>query len=133
MERTLNQLKKEFEIIATAPRQINDFFFGDFLDAVEDLHRRDAREIEDQRHAQLGKGEDEDDGAAGKKAGHDQRQRDPPEPLEARAAKVFRCLLHRGIEIRHRGHEIEIENRIERDRFEHDDEPEASVAEEINR
>jgi hypothetical protein len=34
MERTLNQLRREFKIIATEHRQINDFFFGDFLDAV---------------------------------------------------------------------------------------------------
>ena len=34
MEKTINQLKREFEIIATEHRQINDFFFGDFIDAV---------------------------------------------------------------------------------------------------
>ena len=34
MERTLNQLRREFKIIAQEHRQINDFFFGDFLDAV---------------------------------------------------------------------------------------------------
>jgi hypothetical protein len=34
MEKTINQLKREFQIIATEHRQINDFFFGDFLDAV---------------------------------------------------------------------------------------------------
>jgi hypothetical protein len=34
MERTLNQLMKELEIIATQHRQINEFFQGDFIDAV---------------------------------------------------------------------------------------------------
>ena len=34
MEKTLNQLRKEFELIATEHRQINSFFFGEFLDAV---------------------------------------------------------------------------------------------------
>jgi hypothetical protein len=34
MEKTLNQLMKELEIIATQHRQINEFFQGDFIDAV---------------------------------------------------------------------------------------------------
>jgi hypothetical protein len=34
MEKTLNQLIKELEIIATQHRQINEFFQGDFIDAV---------------------------------------------------------------------------------------------------
>jgi hypothetical protein len=34
MEKTLNQLMRELEIIATEHRQINEFFQGDFLDAV---------------------------------------------------------------------------------------------------
>ena len=34
MEKTLNQLMKELETIATSHRQINEFFQGDFLDAV---------------------------------------------------------------------------------------------------
>jgi hypothetical protein len=34
MEKTLNQLMKELETIATEHRQINEFFQGDFLDAV---------------------------------------------------------------------------------------------------
>lgn len=34
MEITLNQLIKEFETIATQHRQINEFFWGDFLDAI---------------------------------------------------------------------------------------------------
>ena len=34
MEKTLTQLRKEFELIATEHRQINSFFFGEFLDAV---------------------------------------------------------------------------------------------------
>jgi len=34
MERTLNQLMKELETIATQHRQINEFFQGDFIDAV---------------------------------------------------------------------------------------------------
>lgn len=34
MEKTLNQLMKEFETIATEHRQINAFFQGDYLDAV---------------------------------------------------------------------------------------------------
>jgi hypothetical protein len=34
MEKTLNQLMKELEIIATEHRQINEFFQGDFIDAV---------------------------------------------------------------------------------------------------
>ena len=40
MEKTLNQLMRELEIIATEHRQINEFFQGDFLDAVS----RDAVE-----------------------------------------------------------------------------------------
>jgi hypothetical protein len=34
MEKTLNQLMKELEIIATQHRQINEFFQGDYIDAV---------------------------------------------------------------------------------------------------
>jgi hypothetical protein len=34
MEKTLNQLMKELQIIATEHRQINEFFQGDFLDAI---------------------------------------------------------------------------------------------------
>jgi len=34
MEKTLNALMKEFEIIANNHLQINDFFQGDYLDAV---------------------------------------------------------------------------------------------------
>jgi hypothetical protein len=40
MEKTLNQLMRELETIATEHRQINEFFQGDFLDAVS----RDAVE-----------------------------------------------------------------------------------------
>lgn len=34
MDQTLNQIKKELQLIADEHRQINSFFFGDFLDAV---------------------------------------------------------------------------------------------------
>lgn len=34
MDKTLNQIKKEFNEIATEHRQINSFFFGDFVDAI---------------------------------------------------------------------------------------------------
>lgn len=34
MEKTINQIRKELEAIATEHRQINEFFFGDFLDAI---------------------------------------------------------------------------------------------------
>jgi hypothetical protein len=34
MEKTLNQLMKELEIIANEHRQINEFFQGDYIDAV---------------------------------------------------------------------------------------------------
>jgi hypothetical protein len=34
MDQTLNQIKKELQQIADEHRQINEFFFGDFLDAV---------------------------------------------------------------------------------------------------
>lgn len=34
MDKTLNQIKKEFNEIATQHRQINSFFWGDFLDAI---------------------------------------------------------------------------------------------------
>ncbi len=34
MERTLNQFRVELETIATEHRQINSFFFGEFLDAI---------------------------------------------------------------------------------------------------
>lgn len=34
MDQTLNQIKKELQQIADEHRQINSFFFGDFLDAV---------------------------------------------------------------------------------------------------
>ena len=34
MDQTLNQIKKELQEIATEHRQINSFFFGDFLDAI---------------------------------------------------------------------------------------------------
>lgn len=35
MEKTINQIKKELQTIADEHRQINSFFFGDFLDAIE--------------------------------------------------------------------------------------------------
>ena len=34
MEKTLNQLMRELSTIATEHRQINEFFQGDFIDAV---------------------------------------------------------------------------------------------------
>jgi hypothetical protein len=34
MDKTINQIKKEFNEIATEHRQINGFFWGDFLDAI---------------------------------------------------------------------------------------------------
>ena len=34
MDKTLNQIKKEFGEIATEHRQINSFFWGDFVDAI---------------------------------------------------------------------------------------------------
>ena len=40
MDKTLNQIKKEFSEIANEHRQINSFFFGDFVDAIN----RDAVE-----------------------------------------------------------------------------------------
>lgn len=40
MDKTLNQIKKEFSEIASEHRQINSFFFGDFVDAIN----RDAVE-----------------------------------------------------------------------------------------
>ncbi len=40
MERTLNQLMKELETIATKHKQIREFFQGDYIDAVS----RDAAE-----------------------------------------------------------------------------------------
>jgi len=40
MDKTLNQIKKEFNEIANEHRQINSFFFGDFVDAIN----RDAVE-----------------------------------------------------------------------------------------
>lgn len=64
----------------------------DLLDAIENLHARDAREIENQRHAEFGEGEDEDDRAARKQARHDERKRDAAEAAEAGAAEVLRCL-----------------------------------------
>lgn len=34
MEKTINQIKKDLNEVATAHRQINSFFFGDFIDAI---------------------------------------------------------------------------------------------------
>ena len=34
MDKTINQIKKELNEIATQHRQINSFFFGDFIDAI---------------------------------------------------------------------------------------------------
>ena len=34
MDKTINQIKKELNEIATQHRQLNDFFFGDFIDAI---------------------------------------------------------------------------------------------------
>jgi len=34
MDKTINQIKKEFKEIGTQHRQINSFFFGDFIDAI---------------------------------------------------------------------------------------------------
>lgn len=34
MDKTLNQIKSDLNEIATQHRQINEFFFGDFLDAI---------------------------------------------------------------------------------------------------
>lgn len=36
MLKTINQIKKEFQTLATAHDQINDFYFGNFLEAYED-------------------------------------------------------------------------------------------------
>ena len=48
----------------------------DVLDAGKDLDRRHPRKLEHERHSELGKSPDEDDGASSKKPRHDQRQRD---------------------------------------------------------
>ena len=69
--------------------------------------------VEDQRHAEFGERPDEDDGAAGEEAGHDERQRDFAEAAQAGAAEVFRGLLHRRVDVGERGDDVEVDDRVE--------------------
>ena len=97
------------------------------LEPVENLHRCDPRVVENQRHAELGEGPDENDRSAREHPGHRERQSDPEEALPRRAAEVFRGLLHRRIEVRQRGGDVHVEDRIEVQRVHHHDPGEAAV------
>jgi len=86
---------------------------AEILDRGKNLHRGDTVVIEDQRHAQFGKGPDEGDRGAGEKPGHDQGQGDPPQPPPGRRPQVGGRLFQCGIEIGQRRRDIQVDDGIE--------------------
>ena len=84
------------------------------FEAIKNLHRDDAWIVKNERHAKLGEGPDENDGAAGEEAGIDERQRDLEEAPETGATKVLGGFLHRRINVGEGGGGVEIDDGVER-------------------
>ena len=103
------------------------------LDAVEDLHRRDARHVEDERHAEVGEGPDEDQRAAREEARQDERQRHPAEAPPGARPEVLRHLLERRVELGERGREVEVEDGEEPEGVHRDDPREARLGQPVDR
>ena len=83
------------------------------LEAVENLHRRHAGVVEDERHAEVGERPDENDGTAGEEAGLDQRQGDPPEAAQAGATEIFGSLLHGRVDVGQCRDGVEVDDGVE--------------------
>ena len=95
----------------------------DVLEPVKNLHRGRARVVENQGHAEFGEARDENDGAAGKEARLDERQRHTVETTKPGAAEVLRGFLHRGVHVGEGGGTIEIHDRINGERGDGGDTP----------
>ncbi len=105
---------------------------ADVLDAAENLHGGDAAEVEHEGHAELGEGPDEDDDAAGKEAGHDERKGDATELAEAGAAEVFGSFLHGRVDVGQGGDEVEIEDGVKVQGIHHHDAEHAALAQPVD-
>ena len=105
----------------------------DVLDAIKNLHRGDAGEVEHERHAQLGKRPDENNRPACEDARHDERKGDAAEFAESGATKILGRLLHRRIHICEGGEDIEIEDRVEVQGIENNDAPYPPLAQPVDR
>ena len=97
------------------------------------MHTRHPRVVEDQRGAEFGEGPDEDDGAAGKQAGLNERQRDLPNPAQTGAAEILRRLFHRRVYIGQSRNGVEIDNRVECQRLDQHNAPELIGGEPVER
>ena len=106
---------------------------ADVFNSMKNLDGGHAREIEHQRHAEFGEGPDENNRPAGKNSRHDERERDFAKLPEARASEVFGSLLHRGVHIRQRGEDIQVDDRIEIQRDERHHTPNPPLAQPIDR
>lgn len=103
-------------------------------DPVEDLDRSHPVVAEHERGAELREAPDQHDAAAGQDAGFHEREGDAPEPLPPRCAEIPRRLVERRVEVAERGDQIQIEDRVQMQRFDEADRPEpAAAAEEIDR
>src|SRR5438445_8564615 len=90
---------------------------ADLFKAVVNLHRGDARIVKNKRHAQLGESPHKHDRASAEKPGFDQWQGDLKKTAEAGAAEILRGFLHRWIDVGECGDRVEVDDRIERKRF----------------
>ena len=103
-------------------------------DSIEDLYRGGAVVAEHQRRAEFGKTPDQHDAPAGENARLEQRQRNPGEAHPPPGAEVAPRLVQRRIDVAERGHQIEVENRVEVERLNETDRPESPLpAEKIHR
>jgi hypothetical protein len=114
-------------------KRVRERVSADVLQAVIDLDARHLRVVEDQRRAEFREDPDENDRAAREQAGVDERQRDPAEAPQARAAEVLGRLLHGRVDVRQRGDGIKVDDRVERERLDHSDAPELVRREPVER
>jgi len=106
---------------------------ADLLELVIDLHCGATRVVEHQRRAKLREAGDEDQRAARKQSRHHQWQRDAAEGSPSTAAKVGGSFLHGRIDVGQRGGDVEVEDRIERQRLQHNHAEDARLAEPVHR
>ena len=100
----------------------------EFGESVEDLYRGHPVEAEHQRGAEFGETPHQHQTASRQHPRPDQRQRDRQKASPATRAEVRRRLVEGGVEVAERGDEVEVEDRVEVERFDEADREEASVA-----
>ena len=103
------------------------------FEAVKNLDAGDLRVVEDEGRAEFREGPDEDDGAAGEEAGHNERQRDFPKTAEAGAAEILGGFLHRGVNVGEGGDGVEVNDGVEREGLDDGDAPELVCRKPVDR